>query len=383
MPHQPDNPFSTGPYYGKSYFCGRKQETDTLIQRLQSGNSITIVSLRRMGKTALLHYLEERLPTTYKMAYIDILETEDMPAFLNTLSTELLQQFPRRSSLGKYIWDFISSLRPVFSFDSLSGQPQVSFDNSQHNAEQNIDAILNFLEQQRYHIIIAIDEFQQIVSYPQKNVDAWLRSRVQKLKNIRFIFSGSLQHLMTELFAHPERPFYRSTQIMHLQRIERRTYQQFIVRLFKKGAKKIDTDTAGSIYDWCDGHTFYVQQLCNRLYANTPKGHTATDWQQYAAQLLKDNELLFFSFRNMLSKHQWKLLTAIGAEDKVYHPTANTFIRNYSLGSSASVLKSMHVLINHGLIYKSYQEEDNMFYCLTDLYLRRWCNHRRHTLMQP
>jgi hypothetical protein len=55
-------------------------------------------------------------------------------------------------------------------------------------------------------VVIAIDEFQQILEYPEKQTYACLRSVVQQLKNVCFVFSGSQQPLMTDLFANPERP---------------------------------------------------------------------------------------------------------------------------------------------------------------------------------
>ena len=115
--------------------------------------------------------------------------------------------FSEKDSLGKKVWAFIKTLRPSIFFDQLSGLPQVSFHVS--DAKQPVIDLISFLEQWERPIIIAIDEFQQIHAYPEKNTDAWLRSVIQRLQNVFFLFSGSQQSILNELFSNPSRPFFQ------------------------------------------------------------------------------------------------------------------------------------------------------------------------------
>jgi hypothetical protein len=50
--------------------------------------------------------------------------------------------------------------------------------------------------------VIAIDEFQQTTSYPEKNVEAALRSRIQQINNMSVIFSGSKKHMLSDILSH-------------------------------------------------------------------------------------------------------------------------------------------------------------------------------------
>lgn len=68
-------------------------------------------------------------------------------------------------------------------------------------------------------MVVAIDEFQQISEYPEKGVEALLRSEIRFLPNVRFVFVGSRKHMMEDMFASPKHPFYQSTQIMSLREI--------------------------------------------------------------------------------------------------------------------------------------------------------------------
>lgn len=63
---------------------------------------------------------------------------------------------------------------------------------------------------------VSFDEFQQICRYPEKNIEALLRSHIQHLGNVNFIFVGSERHLISEMFLSSAKPFYNSTRQMEL-----------------------------------------------------------------------------------------------------------------------------------------------------------------------
>lgn len=367
-----ENPFPVTTYLGVEYFCDREVETLRLISNIQNGNSTTIIALRRIGKTGLIHHVFTQLPPGWKGVYIDILETENLNQFLNLLATSIINAVPEKSSLGKRFWIFLKSLRPVISYDALTGSPQASFDIKPKEVEMNIHSIFQFLEIQEYKIVVAIDEFQQICRYPEKNTDAWLRTRIQQLKNVVFIFSGSQQHLMAELFTSPQRPFFRSTQIMRLEKLNSEVYRNFIISIFSRYKKTISIEIASQILDWANTHTFYVQQLCNRVFASTIKEVSTDSWKHQAHQLLNEQEPVFFTLRNMLTKPQWRLLMALAHERIVYQPTAKAFIDKYHLGTSATILRSLKTLLNYELIIKEFDADGTSYYNVYDVFLQRW-----------
>lgn len=366
------NPFPVTTYLGPDYFCDRSDETSQMISNIRNGSSTTVIALRRIGKTGLIHHLLGKLPPEWKGIYIDILETETLNQFLNLLATSIITTIPEKSSLGRRFWSLLKSLRPVISYDALTGSPQASFDIKTHEVENNIQAILQFLENQKFKIVIAIDEFQQITRYPEKNTDAWLRSRIQQLKNVVFIFSGSQQHLMTELFASPQRPFFRSTLIMKLEKLNQVVYRDFIVSIFKRHKKIIAPETAQEMIEWTNTHTYYVQQLCNRVFASTIKEVTPELWKHQALLLLKEQQPVFFTLRNMLTNPQWQMLKAIAHEKIVYQPTAKGFLTKYNLGTSATALRSLKTLTGYELVIKDFDAQGVSFYSVYDVFLQRW-----------
>ena len=370
--HKINNPFITVGYKGSKYFCNRVEETNRLIENMRAGNSTSIISVRRIGKTGLIKHLLAQLPSEWKGIYIDILDTENLNQLLNTITSAIIQSIPEKSNLGKKLWTLIKAMRPVITYDTLSGTPQATFELKQQEVEKNIHEVFTFLDNQNLNILIAIDEFQQILNYPEKNTDAWLRSKMQQLNNVFFIFSGSQQHLMKDLFGSPNRPFFRSTHLLKLEKLNKEVYQNFIIKMFKLYKKELNKEIANKILDWADVHTFYVQQLCNRIFSATTNAVTDEIWKDQAYILLKEQETIFYSYRNMLTPSQWNLLKAIAKEEKVFHPSAKDFIKTYNLGTSAGVLRSLQSLLNVELIYIEFNDKGEQYYSVYDIFFRRW-----------
>jgi hypothetical protein len=369
---KPVNPFPIMTYLGREYFCNREEETAKLIGNMQNGSSTTLIAIRRMGKTGLLHHTLSQLPRGWLGIYADILESENLKEFLSLLTTSVINAYPEKSNLGKKFRDFIRSLRPQISFDALTGIPQVSFDVRPNEIPENISHVFQYLEKQDFKTIIAIDEFQQILNYPEKNTEAWLRSRIQQLKNVVFIFSGSQQHLMTEIFNSPKRPFFRSAMMMKLEKLDKTEYVEFIVSLFRRYNKEIAPATAEEILEWSNNHTYYVQQVCNRVFAATPDKAKAENWQLQAYMLLKEQETVFFNYRNMLTNSQWSLLKAIAYDEVVYQPTSKDFLNRFRLGTSATVLRSLKALLGYELVYFDFDTKGSKYYSVYDIFFQRW-----------
>ncbi len=368
----PSTPFPLTGYYGPEYFCNREEETKIITSNIKGGRSTILTAQRRIGKTSLIQHVIAKLPKSTSGIYLDILPTENMLHFLNELASAVLRNVSEKRGLGAKIWDFIKSLRPSVSFDMLTGSPQVSFTIRDQEVNSQAEAIFEFLEKQAGRFVIAIDEFQQILKYPEKNTDAWLRSVIQKLKNVVFIFSGSQQHLMDELFTIPSRPFYNSAGMLKVNKIEHKKYAAFIKKKFAGANMAVNDQVIDRLLEWTDGHTYYVQLLCSRIFLTGADEITEAVWKDEAYRLLVEQEPVFYNYRGMLTFPQWSLLKAISAEGELLEPTGNDFIVRHSLGSPSTVLRSLQALMRMELVYFDYNSEGKKYYKMNDLLFRRW-----------
>lgn len=369
---KPENPFLISGYHSPDYFCDRKKETTRLLNNIQNGQNVTLTSVRRIGKTGLIKHLFYNLPAGWKGIYVDILATENLQGFLSILTTAILNAVPEKESLGKKIWTFVKSMRPVISFDPLTNLPQASFELRQVDTEMHISSIMQFLEKQDFNIVIAIDEFQQITRYPEKNIDAWLRSVIQHMINVRFIFAGSQQHIINEMFSLPSGPFYRSTAVLGIDKIDKCEYHNFIAEWFRRKGIGITREIIDDMLLWACLHTYYVQLICNRVFATGQKKINDNIWKEEAYKLLKEQENIFFNYRSMLTNPQWQLLKAVAHEGVVTAPTSKDFIGRYKLGSPSTVLRSLNSLIKNELLYSSFTTDGSVYYSIYDILFRRW-----------
>ena len=372
MPIQ--NPFPLTAYCGPDYFCNRQAETKRLTDNAMNGVHTTLLSIRRMGKTGLIHHLFHKLAKRKDVycLYADIYASQSQKDLIGLLSTAILKAFPPKKSTGKKLMDFITSLRPVISYDNLTGQPEVSFQFSQsRQQEQSLENLLQFLDSLDALILIAIDEFQQISQYPEKNTEALLRTLIQPLKNTRFIFSGSSRHVLTQMFTSNKRPFSGSTQLLELKNIRQQEYEAFIIQKFTDARRRIDTEALQFICEWTRLHTYYTQSVCNRLFTEGHSRITLQQTQNACSELLTEQEANFFQYRNLLTPTQWQVLEAIAKEDKLYQPNSRQFISQYRLGTPSNVKRSLDALMSKEMIYQE-PDSNGSFYRVYDCFLARW-----------
>ena len=72
------------------------------------------------------------------------------------------------------------------------------------NPSATLDEIFSYLNNAGKPCLIAIDEFQQITKYADDpNIEAALRTHIQRCSNAHFVFSGSHRHLMGAMFTSP------------------------------------------------------------------------------------------------------------------------------------------------------------------------------------
>jgi AAA+ ATPase superfamily predicted ATPase len=369
----PLNPFPLYGYFGPEYICDRETEKDAIISALRNGRNITLYAPRRIGKTALIHHVFHHLPK-WNCVYLDLQESFTFNEFTNSLLAAIVNAVSGNKSLLKKMQDWILTLRPVMSANPHSGAIELEIDfKSEQHQRTSLREALKLLDQHGPGVV-ALDEFQEIHSWDidPSSIEGWLRSEIQGLKNLRFLFAGSQLHLMSEIFTSAKRPFYASTQSVAIHKIPAAEYTQYIHRKFKSHGYKIDEEQIASIIDWADGNTYNIQLLCNRVFSAGRKSVTTPTINQAIMEIYEGSKLSFIALSNSMTRHQWKLLTAIALEGKVYQPTAKDFIAKYELGTSASVLRALNYLTERELVYQYSDDQDKTYFEIYDIVLMRW-----------
>lgn len=367
------NPFLISGYVSPEYFCDRNKEKKAILANIENGRNTALISPRRMGKTGLIDhcFYSKTIQKEYNTFYIDIYSTGSLREFVLLFGKAI---FEKLKGNGQKFFDkffrVITSLRPAFKLDQITGNAVFDIGIGEIiTPEVSIEQIFKYLENADKLCIVAFDEFQQIAKYPEKNMEALLRSHIQRCNNARFIFSGSEQHMMQDIFLKSSRPFYQSVSFVDLQPIALYEYTAFVEKHFSKNDKQLDKNTIEWVYNSFDGHTWYMQTIFNAIYSYTGVGETVTD--QIVKSSVKDTVGIYQNaYKRILSdltERQKELLIAIAKERKATEITSAAFIKKHGLQSSSSVQSAIKTLLVKEIVVKR-----DKTYMVDDKFLRIW-----------
>ena len=367
------NPFIVGRYISPDYFCDRVNETAFLIKQIENGRNVALISPRRMGKTGLIHHTfhQTELNKQFYSFFVDIYATTSLSEFVYLLGKAIYDELkPKGKVWTERFFQIITSLRMGFKLDAMSGEP--SFDISLgdiQTPQTTLDEIFEYLEAADKPCVVAIDEFQQISNYEEKNVEALLRTKIQQCKQTQFVFAGSKRHLMSNMFNSSSKPFYQSAISMGLEPIPLEAYAKFATRLFEIRGKHVSQDLITKAYQQFNGCTWFVQMLMNELFALT--GHNElcdiNKLEPAEQNVIMAQESSYKDLLAHLAPKQKLILQAIAREGTAKNVTSSAFIKKYNLPSASSVQSAIKGLLKNDIIT---QEEDG--YRIYDYFFANW-----------
>lgn len=372
-----DNPFVTKGYAGPEYFCDRIEETKKMVDLTTNGNNIALISPRRVGKTDLIHHCfqQTEIKEKFHTFHIDIYATTSITDFVNVFGRTILEELkPKGRTAWEGFLNMLRSIRSEISFD-INNNPTWSLGLGDiSNPTTTLDEIFSYLNQADKPCLIAIDEFQQIVKYPNGvNIEAMLRTYIQKCVNATFIFAGSQRHLMGEIFTSPSRPFYQSVLIMNLQPISMDKYIEFAQMQFRKYGKEIEAEAVAEVYTQFDAVTSCIQRTLNILFLQTLPGNVCTQ-EMVANGIRYILELFSETYETLLEKipeKQREVFIAIAKEGRAKSITGKNFIKKYHLQTASVVTAATRSLLEKDFITQTKDE-----YTVYDPFFARWLKER-------
>lgn len=338
---------------------------------MENGRNVTLLAARRIGKTGLIHHFFHSLAGTgVSTVYVDIFATQNLMEFTRRFAAAVIGSMDTQAEKAVAMAArFFKSFRPSITIDPVTGAQSYSFGLQPMQVEATLKECFDYLAQ-RGACVVAIDEFQQIAEYPEKGVEALLRSYVQFLPQTRFIFAGSRHHLMTEMFVSAKRPFYNSTQTIPLDRLSREVYRDFAIGLMGRNGIVLEESVFNHVVDCFDGITWNVQAVMNRLYERGSA--TLADVGGVLNELMEEKTWEYGALLKSLPRSASRLLKAIAAAGTVREPTGEDFLLRYSPGSPSTVHQALNKLLEDEILYE--EERGVVIYDrLFGLWLRRQC----------
>lgn len=348
-------PFIFGMPAANEYFIGREKEVKRLAANFTNGINTILISPRRYGKTSLVKHVAQMVNSAeVKVVYLDAFACRSEYDFYNQLSAAVLQQTSTKiDEWRQTAADFLSRLMPKISFSPDPSQEislSLGITPKTHTPESVLALPQQIAEKQNCHIVVCIDEFQQVGEFPDSlTVQKRMRTVWQHHNRVSYCVFGSKKHLMNTMFQSRSYPFFKFGDMIFLESIPAETWIPFLRRQFAKEGKTLPDAIARKICETVGCNSQYVQQLAYLTLLNTDNVTTEADFEASVSDLLVENEMLFISQTEKLTTFQLNFLRAI--KSGVRKDFGLAAVRDeYGLGSASNINRLKTALIEREII---------------------------------
>lgn len=355
-------------------FTDRIEESKRIRMNFENGLNTILISPRRIGKTSLVNKVCDSLAKKQENIHtvrMDIYDCRNEYDFYNKFAATILKSTSTKiEQVAETAREFLGRIVPKIS---ISPDPSTEYSISLGIRPKDIspEEILSLpekiAEKKNMHIVICIDEFQQIGDFPDSvSVQKRLRGVWQHQHHTSYCLYGSKKHMMEKLFQNKRMPFYMFGDTMYLKNIQTEDWIPFICNRFGTKGKKISESLAAEICRTVENHSSYVQQLAWNVMIEAEREATAQNLKDAVQKLVAQCSPLFIQQTESLSSYQMNFLKAISSG---IHSgfSRQSIMENYNLGSKSNISRLTKSLIDKELIDKT---KDGIF--LTDPVFRLW-----------
>lgn len=354
------NPFIFGKIVEKDEFCNRENELQFLKQQIKNNYSVWLYSPRRYGKTSLLLKTFSEIESI-KTVYVDLYNVKTIDEFsrkyANALVNTLFNWKQDLKKLTNNIIKIFTNFSPKLSFDG-QGIPSLELGMGKIDEQMDIEKLLNIPEKiglnENIQICIAFDEFQEVNRFEPFLVN-WMRSAFQTQKTVSYIFLGSKQSLMENIFAHTKSPFYEFGIKMNIEPINSNDWMYFINTKFEKSSLSINEETIEGILEKSKGHPHFTQYFSSVVWdlINAGEKQKSKNFQKlWLGRIIAGQSIIFQNILDQLNINQRNVLSALADSDKKIELFSKSVRNQFDLPSSSTLTVAVDGLIKKDLIQK-------------------------------
>jgi len=346
-------------------FINRKKELAEITNRIKLGQSFVIIAPRRYGKTTLIKKIAKNIESQYQVIYIDIMRYAHSVVSLAEAITEA--SLAKIGIIGK-LRNWLRNIDAKLDLKIKLQELEVDLILEQIVANDGYNALSKALElseklaqkhNQRW--VIIYDEIGEL-QYLDEQAIRVMRSVIQHHQHVSYLFAGSQESLMNNIFISNRGAFYRFGIIYQLAELELKD----VVEFFHSSLTNVSSEVIDFIIDNFHGHPYYTTNIFYRItqqiMMNNLSNFGLADLRQVIQSLLNseshylENQIIRLNQR----KNTFAVLQASALGDP--YQTENKL-------SKQSIYATLKVLIQDGYLRNNagkYQLTDP----LLSLYLR-------------
>lgn len=365
-----ENPFMYGkPVEGEFYFDlpHLKKEMQNFID---AKINVLVMGPRRTGKTSFLKaFLKEQRNKKKVVLDIDAFNVLSHKDFLN----QLINAIKKEKKHGQKFFDWlreIKTLTPVFKWDvnPHSGEVEYAINFNKLEDGDTKQVILTTLSglkelQGDKDLVISIDEFQRIGELDDIGwLEATLRSLMQELPEITFIFTGSRRSILEDMFNNSKRPFYKSCKQINFP-VFGHEFSNWIIERFKKASINATVESIDYLRQQVADTPNYVQEVCFHLVSHDRKNITFSEMDEMLDIISAQCSYSYEALLNTLTPAQIKFLRLFIGEGKVDY--SREVLQKYEIKTGSNLQAASKALVEKQIIEKhpsgGFNFDDPMF----------------------
>lgn len=366
-------PFKFGCIVEKEHFCPRPDLEAELRRYISGGQNLVLQGERRRGKSSLVVKVVKDI-RGMGLLYVDLLGIGSAADFCRRVMDGIVGLDSSRSFLKKTV-SLIASLRPLVVIDPDTGLPAISLDAKSAGDPSSVISVMSMIatHAKKRRICVVFDEFQDILDLPDSSrVLAEMRGKIQFMSDTSFVFLGSVRNRMSEIFAHPRSPFFKSALEVGVGEMTDESFVRFLLDRFEKGRRKADADFIAEIIRTLDGVPGDVQELCDALWSVTVTGERVDGSRLSEAYryIFAHEGSSYETYLKLLTPQQRKVLRALAAVGGK-HVVSSGFLDAAGIHNASSVKKALSRLVEIGHVYYFAEE-----YKFVSPFFREWIRRR-------
>ena len=336
------NPFKFGTIVQGEFFTDRIEELEHVKQLLDSENHLVLISPRRFGKSSLIaKALQQTGRPFITIDFMKVLSTEDLAAQILSGVFRLHKMEKLKHLLAHFRVAPNISYNPVtegwdFSFMPLMEKASVALEDAM--------GLLQKITTPENRLIVVFDEFQE-VNEISPSLAKQLRAIIQHQEGMNYVFMGSQESMMNEIFEKKKSPFYHFGQRMNLKKIPYADFFSYIVSRLPDMAQEVKEKIANDILQFTNVHPYYSQQLAAATYNIIMYGNPSENAVSEAIkQQVDEHDLDYERLWTSMKRTDRKILTLLARKTNPLTdrslPTSTTFSAIKRLVKQGYVIKT-------------------------------------------
>lgn len=341
---------------------GRNKIISQIIQWLNYGESVVIIAPRRFGKTSLVLEILRQMKKNNFTAYVDFFSTPSTSALAEQITEKVLSNKKLDLAFHKFKANINELIKNV-EFKQVVEEFEyiLSFSDNTNETEtqltHSLDFIDSFAKKHKKKMICGFDEFGDLRKLNGESIVKIFRSKIQFQKNVSYLFTGSYESIMNQLFFATNAPFYRFARIVQLSSIDIEIFHKHLLKQFRSLEIIFENDVLLNLLQFTGGHPYYTQLLCQQIEFSGEKKITL-DVVKHVIESVMWLEINYLEnlWENLTVKKGYsKILTTLAAGKSPYKQNDN---------SKLNIPRTLRDLKNQGIITKqknNYEFLDPLF----------------------